>query len=1197
MSLSNNSSKKKTIQPSILSFFGLNDSPSSSQKNNILTSNKKRTYNEMSNNNKYNSENPAKKKRKEIIIIDDDSIEDINNYQFNQSDEIINLSKNDIQTPSFNNIKSKNEKNKKLKKKYDNDSDLIEINDSIKENNFNLNDYDKSKIEKELKENPHYLDLSLKKTHSTKYLSDQEKNLENYISTTNKKEKILQFPSTTTSFKKLKNKKSTNKKSTRNSINSISDNENLSSISNDEALNQNEIFQNPQNGLPNFLKPENIKDKQGNKPDDPNYDPTTLYVPDDYIKKQTPAMRQFWNFKKDNFDKVLLFKLGKFYELFFDDAIIGNQILELNWMGNDPKKLHVGFPEKILEEKSRILINEGYKVAVVEQTETPEQLKERVKKDNSKDACVNRELCNVFTKGTYLKDDNNNNYQINKNKFCISLVYNDKCESNNSQSNEINYMSNLTQSNINKIIEWGICIFDVTTLQFYLGNIIEDFQGSQNQSQSQNYIEGNYTKLITALYNLCPDELILIRNNIPNRALSFIKSLSSHPQINYIKNSYSLTDLNNLCQKYFGENFQNWNQTILDLFSNEQHNHSSLMALHSTIIYLEKILLANQCLPTAIFHNYDGDTTINPNKKMIMDYQAISNLEIIETQLDPKNPETGSLLEYLNKAQTPFGRRLMKNWILNPLCNINDINERFDMVDDLINNEELIIKIRNALCKWPDIERKCSKFYKFAMENNSKAIYFEDIGKNRLNDFFNLINFMISSQSFFEIFNKYIPKFKSKTLINKLKFGTNIPDLNEVLGELKNNYSIVNTKDDKGNLIQKIESKPGIYGEYDDCKEELNNILNKFEEILQKEKKRIKCAIIQYSHTKGMKYELEIPEEYVKKNRPKDYILTTAKKGYLRFHTQEILDNVKLLENTQEKLKNLSQNVNIQLFKQFYNKHNILNHYINIISEIDCLSNLAYISTMDKEKFSRPKFIKLSENNNSPYIELKECVHPCLLSRNQNFVPNDISIGKNGKNLIVITGPNMGGKSTLLRQVCITAIIAQIGCYVPAKECTMSIVDRIFTRIGASDKLLEGKSTFYVEMEETQNILRNATKNSLVIMDELGRGTSTKDGKVIAKTILSVLENRIQCRCLFTTHYHDIIEWCRNEEKIGLFYMESNVDEKTKDISFLYKFKEGICPESYGISVAKLAGLPESIINMARNIAEKNRLKLPFSID
>ena len=1209
-----NSSKKKgnlQNQPSILSFFGVNNSQSSSQQSqNILTSTKKRTHREMSENNKnYYSENPAKKKKKEIIIIDDDSNEEMNNEN-KEEEEIINLSKNDndnIQTPSFTEL-TKKIKKKKLKKSNNNkeeDSDYIEIKDlESTSSNFNINDYNKSYLEKELKENPHYLDFSINKNHSTKYLSEQEKNLENYISTTMKKEKIIPNDNMTpSSFNKGKSRKSTtNKKSTRNSISSFNE-DNLSSISNEEVLNHNEIFQNPQNGLPDFLKPENIKDKFGNKPDDINYDPTTLFVPNDYIKKQTPAMRQFWNFKKDNFDKVLLFKLGKFYELFFDDAIIGNQILELNWMGNDPKKLHVGFPEKILEEKSRILINEGYKVAVVEQTETPEQLKERVKKDNSKDACVNRELCNVFTKGTYLKDDNNNlndnnNYNCTRNKFCISLVYNDKVDScDNSQNNDLNYMNNISQNNnnINKRIEWGICIFDVTTLQFYLGNIIEDIQSSQ--TQSQNSIEGNYTKLMTALYNLCPDELILIRNNIPNRALSFVKSLSSHPQINYIKNSYSLSDLNNLCQKYFGENFQDWNQTILNLFSNEQLNHASLMSLHSTIIYLEKILLANQCLPTAIFHNYDGDITINPNKKMIMDYQAISNLEIIETQLDPKNPETGSLLEYLNKAQTPFGRRLMKNWILNPLCNINDINERFDMVDDFINNEELITKIRNALCKWPDIERKCSKFYKFAMDSNSKAIYFEDIGKNRLNDFFSLINFMISSQSFFEIFNKYIPKFKSKTLINKLKIGTNIPDLNKVLGELKDNYSIVNTKDDKGNLIQKIESKPGVCEEYDNCKNELNQILNTFTEIIQKEKKRMKCAVIQYSHTKGMKYELEIPEEYVKKNRPKEYILTTAKKGYLRFHTPELLENIKLLESTQEKLKYLSQNVNIQLFKQFYSKHNILNHYINIVSEIDCISNLAYISIMDKEKFSRPKFIEISENNNNPYIELIDCVHPCLLSRNQNFVPNNIIIGKEGENLIVITGPNMGGKSTLLRQVCIATIIAQIGCYVPAKKCIMTLVDRIFTRIGASDKLLEGKSTFYVEMEETQNILRNATRNSLVIMDELGRGTSTKDGKVIAKTILSVLENRIKCRVLFTTHYHDIIEWCKNEKNIGLYYMESNVDEKTKDISFLYKFKKGICPESYGISVAKLAGLPESIINMARCIAQKNREKLPFSFD
>ena len=214
------------------------------------------------------------------------------------------------------------------------------------------------------------------------------------------------------------------------------------------------------------------------------------------------------------------------------------------------------------------------------------------------------------------------------------------------------------------------------------------------------------------------------------------------------------------------------------------------------------------------------------------------------------------------------------------------------------------------------------------------------------------------------------------------------------------------------------------------------------------------------------------------------------------------------------------------------------------------------------------------------------------MERTPCFVPNDITLGKDGKSLIVITGPNMGGKSTLLRQVCTAAIFAQIGCYVPARSCVMTIVDRIFTRIGANDKLLEGKSTFYVEMEETKNIIDNATINSLIIMDELGRGTSTKDGKIIAKTILYQIEHKLKARCLFTTHYHDIISWCVNEPKIHLFFMDSNVDNNNKDITFLYKFKQGICPESYGIEVAKLAGIPIKIINRAVEIKENNLLDI-----
>jgi DNA mismatch repair protein MSH6 len=474
------------------------------------------------------------------------------------------------------------------------------------------------------------------------------------------------------------------------------------------------------------------------------------------------------------------------------------------------------------------------------------------------------------------------------------------------------------------------------------------------------------------------------------------------------------------------------------------------------------------------------------------------------------------------------------------------------------------------------------------LNNNNKAIYFEDVGKNRLNEFFNLINFLINSENYFEQIKNFIidGNLQCKNLLEKIN---EIPNLSQNLFDLKENYHIVETKDEKGNLISQIESKPGVYLQYDNAKNEMNEILLEFDNILSKEKKKLKCAAIQYNHTKNFKYELEIPEEIIKKNKPNNYILTTSKKGYLRFHTQEILNNIKKLEECSEKIKELSKNLNKILFENFYSKHEILQNYIEKISEIDCLTNLAFISSFDRENFSRPKFIDIKSNG--PLISLKDSIHPCLYQRSNFFVPNDIKIGSEKKNLIVITGPNMGGKSTLLRQVCITAIIAQIGCYVPAKECEMTLVDRIFTRIGASDKLFEGKSTFYVEMEETKNILQNATENSLVIMDELGRGTSTNDGKIIAKTVLFIIENRIKCRTLFTTHYHDIIEWCKNQIGIDLFFMDSNVDDKSKDITFLYKFKKGICPESFGISVAKLAGLPDEIINLAREISEINKNK------
>ena len=1156
-------------------------------------SEKKLKNKEQNKSNKNNGVSDTKKSKKKLvkrkIITDSDRDSD---FVMDDETEKNEESMDEVSTPIKTNKKSRKEK------------EIISEEGSSK--GIDLNNFMKETLDKEIKQDPNCLDENIRKNFQGNALRQNQSNKSELETPSNNKKNRSRSRSRSRNKKtKNKSRKKGNDSDEEDDINEDDE----SAISNEEGLAKTDFQANPHDALPDFLKPENIKDKNGNRPDSPQYDYNTLYVPPDFLKKQTPAMRQFWDFKSQNFDKVLFFKLGKFYEMFYDDAIIGNQILDLNWMGNDSRKLHVGFPEKALEKKAEKLVAAGFKIAVIEQTETPEEMKERFKSGDKGEKTIKRKLCNVYTKGTYYNYDNednnsnsknenstsnaNNNRIIknnNKNKFCCAIFCRPKDKNNEEKIIIEDNLDNISRTSY----EWGICLFDVTTLKFYLGKIEEDESKFIPHSQSSQTGDNSFNKIKTILYNISPEEIICVKNNLPESITSFINDLTTKPIITYIKYNYKFNELNDLCQKYFGKDFQKWDQVIYRQFTNESQNHVTCVSLFLTINYLEKLLLAENTLPSSTFYDYSGDISLNPNKKMIIDYQAINNLELIQTKLDPRNPEAGSLVDYLNKAVSPFGKRLLRNWILNPLCDVKKINERLDMVEDFIKNDQVILKFRNALSKWTDIERQCTKFFRLARGTNTQAIYFEDINKNRLKEFFKLLNFLYKCQNIFEVFEQYIEnnKFKSKELIKKLTIGEGVPDLSSAIKILLNDFHMVEIKDSKDNMVLQIESKPGVYPEYDDCKEEIKNIKQNLDDILQREKKRLKCAIIQYSHTKNYRYELEIPESYVKNNRPEGYILTTSKKGYLRFHTKEILENVEKLEEVEERLKEATKNLNLEVFKQFYSNHKLINIFINSVAEIDCLTTFAYISTVEHDKYSRPQFIDISENNGYPYMELRSCIHPCLVERTTNFIDNDVILGENGKSLIVMTGPNMGGKSTLLRQVCVAAIIAQIGCYVPAKFCKMTIVDRIFTRIGASDKLIEGKSTFYIEMEETKNILENATINSLIIMDELGRGTSTRDGKIIAKTVLYQIEHKLKSRCLFTTHYHDIIDWCKNEEKMDLFFMDSDVDEQTKDIKFKCKFTKGICPESYGIEVAKLAGIPNKIILRSKEIKDDNILDI-----
>ena len=701
------------------------------------------------------------------------------------------------------------------------------------------------------------------------------------------------------------------------------------------------FFENPEDGLPEFLREENLRDKSGRKVDHPEYDSSTLLVPQEFLKKTTPGMQQYWNIKKDNFDKVIFFKLGKFYEMFFDDAIVGNKVLDLNWMGNDPKKLHVGFPEKVLEEKAYLLIQSGFKVAVIEQVETPEEMVQRSKANSTKcEKVVRRELCNVLTKGTFIhesqKFENKNNYN---NKFCLVLI----SKKHNDENETLKY-------------DWFFILFDITTLNFFLGKILKD--------------DENFHKIKTLIYNVNPHEVIISKNNIDDYILHFLNSLSSMPLITTLKNEYSVLSLYKITTKYLGEDSNLWNKILLKYISNQNEETLMCSAIYLMIVYLEKILLAENCLKIANFEDYSSNIILSKN--LILDYQSVSNLEILETKYDPKNIESGSLLEYLNKASSPFGCRLMKTWILNPLSKREEIEKRLNMVDDIMENYDCIKIFRDLAGKWPDIERQITKIYKFSMQTNSKAIYFEDFSKTRIAEFFKVINFFKNSTKCFEIFSEHKNKFKSFDLKKKVTLEDDFIDYNseekgnvinikKIMEEFESFY--IETKDDAGEI--RIKPRKGIHEPYDILFEKIEELKLKFEEILREEKKNFKSPFINFAHTKNYKYELEIPEDLLKtKNIGSKYKLTTSRKGFLRYHTDEILDLVTELEEYQENLKKENNKFNILLFQKFYSKNLDINTYINGLAELDCLFSLAFTSSQVKIIF----YILIGINNGQAEI-------------------------------------------------------------------------------------------------------------------------------------------------------------------------------------------------------------------------------------
>jgi len=385
--------------------------------------------------------------------------------------------------------------------------------------------------------------------------------------------------------------------------------------------------------------------------------------------------------------------------------------------------------------------------------------------------------------------------------------------------------------------------------------------------------------------------------------------------------------------------------------------------------------------------------------------------------------------------------------------------------------------------------------------------------------------------------------------------------------------------------------QPGFEKDYDRVQKEITGLERQLEAHLDSQRQFFGDPSICYRHMGTTMYQLEISTATLKKTpAPESFVIMSQTKTTNRYYTPIIKNCLKRLDIEKDNLEDIRKELlNRQLAK--FDAH--YQQWISVVqhlAELDALLSLSLTSSSAAGgPVCRPVF--LSQNDCKPFFSVTDLRHPCIVPRvGSDFIPNDIQLGSENDEeiprVILLTGPNMGGKSTLLRQACIAVIMAQMGCFVTATRCILSPVDRIFTRIGASDDIISGQSTFMVELQETSNILRHATAHSLVILDELGRGTSTYDGYSIAfAVLLHLISTTIGCRVLFSTHYHKLTQEFVSDPRIGLYHMSCFVDDERKDVTFLYKLTRGICPKSYGMNVARMAGIPERIVNRAEEVA------------
>lgn len=806
-------------------------------------------------------------------------------------------------------------------------------------------------------------------------------------------------------------------------------------------------------------------------------------------KGLSPMMEQYFEIKSQYPDMLLFFRLGDFYEMFFDDAKIASEELDLVLTGRDcgqeERAPMCGVPFHSADNYIAKLVNRGYKVAICEQLEDPKLVKGLVKRD----------VVRIITPGTVIEgsmlDDAVNNY------LCC-ICRNEK--------------------------ETGLCFADVSTAEFHLTSI----KGENAQEQ-----------IIDKLSAYQPREVL-----VNSSALDF------QQVADFIKTRLG-TKVQLLDDEKF--DFEECTNLILETLKKEEISSLSLgssravvCALGAVIDYLKTVQKKDEIETPADIDYFDNE------EYMKLDMSARRNLELTKSMMtgDKKH----SLLWVIDKTKTAMGKRMIRNWIERPLMSVSLISKRQNAVGELFDRPEMRDKVRSALIGISDIERLMTRIaYSTA---NAKELKSLQATLEKLPE----IKALVSDASTALL----------KEINSNIDLLTDVKELIETAISDEPPFTVR-----EGGMI-----KDGYNAEIDELKSIINDGASIIASIEARQREETGIPKLKVGYNRVFGYYIEVTNSY-KDMVPDTYIRKQTLTNCERYITQELKDLEGKILGAKDRVIALEYEVFCKVRNEVSAEVVRIQKTAKALAMLDTLASLAEVAVTNN--YVCPHI------NNNGVIDIKDGRHPVVeaLMNGGIFVPNDTSLNKEDNRCMIITGPNMAGKSTYMRQIALIVLLAQVGSFVPARSAEIGIVDAIFTRVGASDDLASGRSTFMVEMSEVAAILKNATQNSLIILDEIGRGTSTFDGMSIARAVLEFVckKKTLGAKTLFATHYHELTAMEGMLDGVSNYSIA--VKKRGDDITFLRRIVRGGADESFGIEVAKLAGVPDSVVKRAKVILKE----------